>query len=336
MGNKQSVSILSEEQYNNLKENEHGMAQACGGYEHLYTLVRAKLRKSEKLHLKGCQAPYSDLPRQTTLSNLARYLSSRDAKPPAADTIQKITTFFYNNFPATKSLPYDENILLNQKIDFQTTYKFVEHPVSKENWISGNYYCYYYDLSSKKIRRMNGAILKILKHAIKEQGQANYQAFIITGFSSEKSLKDAAVNIMEKDLRVFDSYYEQFKAYLAEKSDSEKKIIYWSGFIEETSNKLFGDFTRPSTGEPSIDLQELLLFLFKYPGSHYDNCKGCCGMSIKINSDQQYISNSKVFISSALLPWNDIQLFIDQIVDNNFVSRTDDDQFLEEILHYKD
>ena len=330
--------------YKNFLENEHEMARAYG-VAHLYYLKRVNENK----------APFNMLPSVTTLSMCIRaldaYINGDDEVVlPSDKTFRAVTAFFKEAYQLNAVDAVNDRTLFEYSMSEilarqgQTELRQRQISPMPENWFTGKYYCYYEKYSAVKEAsgaaypvEINGGVLNVF-----ELGDSSYEAAMITGFSDKENMDDAArkvfghIAVSSGRLTAGDeeAIYSTFERYLESKTGSNRKIFLWRGNIKEKSNQNYASFKRWHTGSDYIDEQELMISLFKYPKTFYENCQGSAGMMVGITKDD--ISASKFLLSKNSLDWRTVSSFFERRSSRAAFTRQDDRDFLDIILALDD
>lgn len=307
-------------------ENERKMARAYG-VEHLYYL------KS----INGNNVPFQLLPSKTTLfnciSSLEEFLQNAEISLPSEKTFRAITAFFKEAYQLNLADAIDDRTLLNYPMDDilakqgLTDLKKREISPMPQDWFEGLYYCYYEQYSAAKDSgenlcplEMKGAILRVFPF-----GKQTYKAIMMFGFSDKENMDLAYQKIFSKSNKE-KSIYLSYENYLKQKPDSERSFSFWTGNIKECSNQTNGDFHRWPIGKEELDNQEIVLTLFKYPKSDYNNCQGGAGIMVTITHTELW--SSKFLFSKNPLKWHVVSYFFSKRHSRPSMFRQDDKDFL--------
>lgn len=150
------------------------------------------------------------------------------------------------------------------------------------------------------------------------------------GFSSKEAM-DSAFHAPFMSNSDDVSFHASYKEYLKKRPDLDRALSFWTGYIKEKHNQTQGDFNRWPTGKVDIDEQELMLSLFKYPGTKYDHCQGGTGIMLLIKKDT--LQSSKLLLSKTSLDWDTVSRFFQKRHVRSSISRQDDRDFLD-IIHF--
>lgn len=321
---------INSENCQNFLQNERKMARAYGA-EHLYYLKSVKENS----------VPFNLLPSKTTLFNC---ISSLEAFPqkteislPSEKTFRAITAFFKEAYQLNLADTIDDRTLLEYPMDEILAKQGLANLKKREispmpqDWFEGLYYCYYEQYSAAKDSGENlypfevkGAILRVLP--LEKQ---SYKAIMVFGFSDKENMDLAYQKVFSRN-KEEEHIHASYEDYLKQKPDYERSFSFWTGKIQEHSNQTEGDFNRWPTGKEELDNQEIVLALFKYPGTSYNNCQGGAGIMLAITKNEFW--NSKFLFSKNSLDWRRISYFFSKRHTRPSMFRQDDKDFLDIIL----
>ena len=318
--------------YQTFLSNERTMAEAFG-VSHLYYLKR----------IHENQFPFSLLPGVTTLATCIRSLEAylngdHEVSLPSQKTFHSITAFFKEAYQLSSIDVIHDNTLLESSMkDIMACQGLSElkkreiKPMPKD-WFTGRYYCYYEHYSAAKDSsdasypfNVKGGILNV--SCSREQ---LYKSIFMVGFSSKEAM-DSAFHAPFMSNSDDVSFHASYKEYLKKRPDLDRALSFWTGYIKEKHNQTQGDFNRWPTGKVDIDEQELMLSLFKYPGTKYDHCQGGTGIMLLIKKDT--LQSSKLLLSKTSLDWDTVSRFFQKRHVRSSISRQDDRDFLD-IIHF--